>query len=104
MNEVETHPPWFDARLPAREDCVLKYMLETRAARHPHRRLALFEDGSSWTYADCLADVRTAAAGLQRLGVRHQPPTQGENTDELLQALEMSAAEITHLRSIQAVA
>lgn len=70
MNEIETHPPWFNARLPAREDCVLKYMLETRAARHPQRRLALFEDDSSWTYADCLADVRAAAAGLQRLGVR----------------------------------
>lgn len=45
-------------------------MLESRAARHPHRRLALFEDGTTWTYAECLADVRAAAAGLQRLGVR----------------------------------
>jgi crotonobetaine/carnitine-CoA ligase len=49
---------------------VLKAMLDTRAARHPDRRLALFEDGSSWTYAECLAEVRAAAAGLQRLGVR----------------------------------
>jgi crotonobetainyl-CoA:carnitine CoA-transferase CaiB-like acyl-CoA transferase len=40
----------------------------------------------------------------QRLGVRHQPPTQGENTDELLQSLGLSAAKIAHLRSIQAVA
>ena len=40
----------------------------------------------------------------QRLGVRHQPPTQGENTDELLQALGLSSADIAHLRSIQAVA
>lgn len=48
---------------------MLKYMLETRAARHPNRRLALFEDGSTWTYAECLADVRAAAAGLQALGV-----------------------------------
>jgi crotonobetainyl-CoA:carnitine CoA-transferase CaiB-like acyl-CoA transferase len=67
-----------------------------------------------------LADVRlsdgpkagqTAPAALlpftmggQRLGVRHQPPTQGENTDELLQSLGLSGAEIAHLRSIQAVA
>jgi crotonobetainyl-CoA:carnitine CoA-transferase CaiB-like acyl-CoA transferase len=67
-----------------------------------------------------LADVRlsdgpkagqTAPAALlpftmdgQRLGVRHQPPTQGENTDELLQSLGLSAAKIAHLRSIQAVA
>ena len=67
-----------------------------------------------------LADVRltdgpkagqTARAALfpftmdgQRLGVRHQPPTQGENTNELLKALGLSAAEMAHLRSIQAVA
>jgi crotonobetainyl-CoA:carnitine CoA-transferase CaiB-like acyl-CoA transferase len=67
-----------------------------------------------------LADVRltdgpkagqTARAALfpftmdgQRLGVRRQPPTQGENTDELLQGLGLSAAEIAHLRSTQAVA
>jgi crotonobetainyl-CoA:carnitine CoA-transferase CaiB-like acyl-CoA transferase len=67
-----------------------------------------------------LADVRlsdgpkagqTARAALlpftmdgQRLGVRHQPPTQGENTDELLQSLGLSSAEIAHLRNIQAVA
>ena len=40
----------------------------------------------------------------QRLGVRRQPPRQGENTDELLQSLGLSAAEIALLRSIQAVA
>ncbi len=67
---AERRPHWFDPALPAREDCVLKAMLDTRAARHPDRRLALFEDGSEWTYAQCLADVRSAAAALQRLGVR----------------------------------
>ena len=35
MNAVETRPPWFDPAIPAREDCVLKSMLEARAARHP---------------------------------------------------------------------
>jgi hypothetical protein len=67
-----------------------------------------------------LADVRltdgpkagqTAPAALlpftmdgQRLGVRHQPPHQGENTDELLQGLGLSDAEIKRLRSLKAVA
>ena len=67
-----------------------------------------------------LADVRlsdgpkagqTARAALfpftmdgQRLGVRHQPPHQGENTDELLQALGLSAADIAQLRALKAVA
>jgi crotonobetainyl-CoA:carnitine CoA-transferase CaiB-like acyl-CoA transferase len=40
----------------------------------------------------------------QRLGVRHQPPKQGENTDELLHSLGLSAAEIERLRALKAVA
>jgi crotonobetainyl-CoA:carnitine CoA-transferase CaiB-like acyl-CoA transferase len=40
----------------------------------------------------------------QRLGVRQQPPQQGENTDELLQGLGLSAVEIENLRAIKAVA
>lgn len=43
---------------------------DARGARHPDRRLALFEDGSSWSWGECLAEVRAAAAGLQRLGVK----------------------------------
>jgi crotonobetaine/carnitine-CoA ligase len=66
---TEFHPPFFDPRVPARDDCVLKPMLDARAARHPERRFALFEDGSTWTYAQCRAEVRAAAAGLQELGV-----------------------------------
>ena len=70
MAAAEHRPPWFDPATPAREDCVLKAMLDVRAARHPERRFALFEDGSTWTYAECHADVRSAAAALQRLGVK----------------------------------
>jgi crotonobetainyl-CoA:carnitine CoA-transferase CaiB-like acyl-CoA transferase len=67
-----------------------------------------------------LADVRlsdgpkagqTAPAALlpftmdgQRLGVRHQPPTQGENTDELLLGLGLRLDEIAQLRASKAVA
>jgi crotonobetaine/carnitine-CoA ligase len=70
MTPAQYRPPWFDPAVPLPEDCVLRSMLDTRAARHPDRRFALFEDGSSWTYAECLADVRLAATALQRLGVR----------------------------------
>ena len=70
MTTAPNNPPWFDTSVPAREDCVLKHMLDVRAARHPQRRLALFEDGSSWTYAECRQQVRAAAAALQQLGVR----------------------------------
>ena len=64
------NPPWFDPGVPAREECVLKWMLDARAARYPDRRVALFEDGSSWTYAECREQVRRAASGLQSLGVK----------------------------------
>jgi crotonobetaine/carnitine-CoA ligase len=70
MSEPTRRPAWFDPALPAREDCVLKALLDSRAARHPERRLALFEDGSRWTWAEGRAAVRAAAAGLQRLGVK----------------------------------
>jgi len=69
MTCADRRPPWFDPAVPAPGDCVLKPMLDARAARHPERRFALFEDGSSWTYAQCRDEVRAAAAGLQQLGV-----------------------------------
>ncbi len=70
MSAEAVRPRWFNPAVPAREDCVLKSILDTRAARHGERRVALFEDGSSWTYAECRQRVREAAAGLQSLGVR----------------------------------
>ena len=69
MTPATNSPPWFDPKVPAREDCVLKFMLDARAVRYPDRRVALFEDGSSWTYAECRERVRSAAAALQALGV-----------------------------------
>ena len=40
----------------------------------------------------------------QRLGVRRQPPQQGEDTDELLWGLGLEPAEIDRLRTLKAVA
>jgi crotonobetainyl-CoA:carnitine CoA-transferase CaiB-like acyl-CoA transferase len=67
-----------------------------------------------------LADVRltdgdkagqSAAAALlpftmdgQRLGVRLDPPYQGENTDALLTELGLNATDIQRLRAARAVA
>src|SRR4029079_18724798 len=64
------HPPWFDPRMPRREDCVLKAILDDRAARVPDRRLALFEDGTEWTWREGREQARAQAAALQALGVR----------------------------------
>src|SRR4029079_118735 len=64
------HPPCFDPRMPRREDCVLKAILDDRAVRVPERRIALFEDGTEWTWGECRERVRAQAAALQALGVR----------------------------------
>ncbi len=70
MIEPVRNPPWFDPAIPARENCVLKAMLDSRAERTPDRPVALFEDGTRWTYGECRDRVRRAAAGLQKLGVK----------------------------------
>ncbi|MFM7627493.1 MAG: ATP-dependent acyl-CoA ligase, partial [Gammaproteobacteria bacterium] len=63
-------PPWFPPAPPAREDCVLRDMLDSRARRFPDRLCAWFEDGSTLTYAECLAQTRAVAAALRAHGVR----------------------------------
>jgi hypothetical protein len=63
-------PAWFDPALPAREDCVLRDLLDSRARRYPDRICARFEDGSTLTYAECRAQTRAVAAALHTQGVR----------------------------------
>ncbi len=67
---VEHRPTWFNPMPPLRQDCVLREMLDQRAKLYPDRRLALFENGNSWTYQECRTAVRNLAAALQNLGVR----------------------------------
>jgi acyl-CoA synthetase (AMP-forming)/AMP-acid ligase II len=74
-----THPPWFDPEMPRREDCVLKAILDDRAARVPERRLALFEDGTQWTWREGREQARAQAAAIEwshgcRMGQRSFAP------------------------------
>ncbi len=62
---------WYDPRVPAPEDCVLRPLLERRAAEMPDRVFARFADGSAWTYRQTRDAARRAALGFQRLGVQH---------------------------------
>ncbi|WP_137388995.1 AMP-binding protein [Rhodoligotrophos defluvii] len=62
-----------DPRIPRREDCVLRYVLERRAAEHPHRVFIKMPDGREFTYGALLDDARRMASGLAQLGV-----TQGD--------------------------
>lgn len=60
---------WVGPQLPPRNQCVLRHILEARAAEHPDRPYVRFEDGTVWTYAETLDHARRAASGLAKLGV-----------------------------------
>jgi crotonobetaine/carnitine-CoA ligase len=59
-----------DPRVPRREDCVLRYVLERRARLHPDRSYIRLPDGSSISYGEFHDSVERAAAGLAALGVK----------------------------------
>jgi len=61
-------------RLPEAAECTVRPLLERWARETPDKPFALFEDGRQWTYAEALAEVRSAAAGLSALGVGHGDP------------------------------
>jgi len=58
-----------DPRLPTREQCVLRYLVDAFAVDCPDDVFAVFADGTQWTYADMRREVVTTAAGLQNVGV-----------------------------------
>ncbi len=55
--------------MPMREQCVVPALLARHAAATPECPLALFEDGSTWTYGEALAVTQRVAGGLRSLGV-----------------------------------
>ena len=57
------------ARLPSHDECIVARLLKRWAAERPGHPFLEFDDGSSWSFAETLARVERAAAGLQRLGV-----------------------------------
>ncbi|WP_169801895.1 AMP-binding protein [Streptomyces phaeochromogenes] len=59
-----------DPRVPSAAHCVTGELLATRARAHPDRTYAVFEDGTTWTYAQMYEDALSTAAALGRLGVR----------------------------------
>jgi crotonobetaine/carnitine-CoA ligase len=58
-----------DPRVPARDGCVVRYLIDRHAAERPDQVYALFDGGVAWTYANLAQRTRRVAAGLQRLGV-----------------------------------
>lgn len=62
-----------DPRIPNRDQCVSRYLIDRWAHERADKIYVIFEDGERWTYADLRDKVRACAAGLQKRGV-----TQGE--------------------------
>lgn len=71
MRPTDTpHPPWFDAVMPTRDQCVLGPLLDHWASRKPQSTFAMFEDGTAWTWQETRQHVRATAQALQSLGVK----------------------------------
>jgi crotonobetaine/carnitine-CoA ligase len=58
-----------DHRVPARETCVTRYVLQHWAAQQPDKKFAIFQDGEAWSYAQLHQKVLGLAAGLADEGV-----------------------------------
>lgn len=58
-----------DPRIPNRDVCVTRYVLERFARETPNKVFAVFQDGEEWTYSELLDRVRALAGGLASQGV-----------------------------------
>ncbi|MEY2907719.1 MAG: hypothetical protein RLZZ602_242, partial [Pseudomonadota bacterium] len=58
-----------DPRIPDRDRCVTRYVLERYARETPNKVFAVFQDGEEWTYIALLERVRALAGGLANQGV-----------------------------------
>ncbi len=59
-----------DPRVPGRERCVVRYLIDRWASERGDQPYVIFDGGAQWTYAQLRAKVVAVAAGLQQQGVR----------------------------------
>lgn len=59
-----------DPRIPNRDECVLRYLLDRWATERPDKAHVVFADGEEWTFSELQKKVRAKAAGLRELGIR----------------------------------
>jgi crotonobetaine/carnitine-CoA ligase len=58
-----------DPRIPNRDECVLRYLLDRWDREQPDKIHVVFGDGESWSFADVRRRVIAKAAGLSKLGI-----------------------------------
>ncbi|MAL79997.1 MAG: ATP-dependent acyl-CoA ligase [Sneathiella sp.] len=61
--------PFSDPRIPPRNQCVLRHILDRSADEFPEREFAWFENDDPWSYRRMQEETQRTAAGLQKLGV-----------------------------------
>jgi len=65
-----TKSDFYDERIPDRDKCVVRYLIDRWAQETPDKVYVQFEDGDSWTYAELKDRVISVAAGFQKQGVK----------------------------------
>lgn len=70
MTNAERSRDFQDPRIPDRDECVLRYLLDRWATERPDKAHIVFADGSEWSFAEIRERVRAKAAGLRKLGIR----------------------------------
>ncbi len=75
-----------DSRVPARETCVVRYLIDRWAEERPDQVYAIFDGGRQWTYWDLREKTVALAAGLARQGVQRSDHVLAwqPNTPEML--------------------
>ncbi len=58
-----------DPRIPARDRCVTRYLIDRWAEEKPEQVFAVFQDAEEWTYGWLHSRVRSMAAGYATAGV-----------------------------------
>ena len=66
---MSTQTSTSDPRIPERDRCVTRYLLQRLAEEKPEQIFALFQDGEEWTYDELLSRVQQLAGGFAQAGV-----------------------------------
>ena len=66
---------WHDPLIPAPADCVLRLVLERRAAETPGKVFAVFADGTTWTYRQTLEMCYACHKACEKPYLRAQVPS-----------------------------
>ena len=67
---MTTERDFSDPRIPNRNECVLRYLLDRWATERTDKAHVVFADGEEWTFGELQKKVRAKAAGLRELGIR----------------------------------